>query len=333
GGSNSFFSHSQRVGYSIDMKAIIIGAKGQDGTILQEYLRSQGYRLMLFDKDYFQSPLNTEDSSIKPCEITDATAMGELIKAFQPDEVYHLAAINFAAEMDKQPNIEEMKNMFDVNFFSLLNVLEGVRLHSPRSRVFFAASSHIFYGADEETVNEVTPLAPNSLYGMTKANGLWLCRMYREQYGVFASVGILFTHESHLRSEAFLSQKIVRSAVRIQQGQADIIKVGDLQARNDWGYAPDFIEAMHKILRHDSADEFVIATGETHSVQDFIGEAFGALGLSWQPYIQETPGLLKRKSLPKKGDIRKIQNKLQWSPRTSFREMIKKLVNLEQVKD
>jgi GDPmannose 4,6-dehydratase len=201
-----------------------------------------------------------------------------------------------------------------------------VRIGSPGSRLFFAASSHVFGTPDSDVQDEETPLRPESIYAMTKADGLLACRLYRERHGLFASTGILYTHESGLRNEKFLSMKIVRAALRIKSGEQRELILGRLDARVDWGFAGDSVDAMQRILAAPQGGEFIVATGASHTVGEFARVAFETLGLDWRRHVSEDPALLTRATPVRIGDPRRLRDATGWSPATPFEELIRTLL-------
>jgi GDPmannose 4,6-dehydratase len=271
-----------------------------------------------------------------PVDITCTADVFKVVGELQPDEIYHLAAIHQSAEESPLEDIALFRNSYEVNFFSLLNFLEAIRLCSNRTRLFYAASSHIFghifRDSPAHRQNEETPLSPESLYAMTKVDGLLACRQYRMRHQVFAAVGILYNHESCFRDEKFLSKKVIRAVVDINRGGQNKLVLGDLSAEVDWGYAPDYVEAMQTILSADAADEFVVATGIGHTVKEFVEAAFLQVGISnWEQHVLENPhgvGMRRRSSI---GDPSKLIRVTNWRPKTSFVEMIQNLLRDEML--
>ena len=303
--------------------AIIIGSEGQDGRLLRALLERRHDRVLgIHRTGVSASGLEWTE----PVDITRFDAVKAVVQAVRPDEIYHLAAIHHSSEEAHAEDLAGFRRLYEVNFFSLLNVLEAVRLVSPSSRVFFAASSHVFGAPDGEMQDESTPLRPGSIYAMTKADGLLACRLYRETHGLFASTGILYTHESPYRDEKFLSMKIVRAALRIKAGAQRELVLGRLDARVDWGFAEDTVEAMRRILGAPEAGEFVVSTGRAHSVQDFVRIAFEAAGLDWRRHVREDPSLMTRETPLRIGNPAKLKAATGWSPGTGFESMIHALI-------
>jgi GDPmannose 4,6-dehydratase len=217
----------------------------------------------------------------------------------------------------------------DVHVRGLLHVLEAMRKHAPRSRVFYAASSHCFGEPPTGTQDENTPLRPRCVYGITKTAGVGLCRMYRANNRVQASAGFFYNHESALRARKFLSTKIVRAAVEISGGRRDKLVLGDLSARVDWGFAPDYVDAMIRILRRAPADDFIIATGQSHSVEEFVAIAFSRVGVDWRPCVEVEPAIIGKPRTALVGDSSKLRAVTGWSPSVTFQQMVELLVDAE----
>jgi GDPmannose 4,6-dehydratase len=218
---------------------------------------------------------------------------------------------------------------YAVNVVSLLNFLEAIRQYSPKTRLFYAASSHVFGRPETSPQDENTPINPLGIYAITKVSGLQLCRMYRTVYLVFASVGILYNHESPLRGEQFVSRKIVQGAIRCKKDPTHRLVLGDLAAEVDWGYAPDYVEAMYRIMNLKEADDFIIATGEKHTVEDFVRIAFDTLGLDWREFVMERKKIITRPAVTFMGNPAKLVRKTGWKRSVTFSNMVKLLVESE----
>ena len=304
--------------------ALIIGAGGQDGRLLARLLLDRGYAVRGWARREIAAPV--------PCEYThldllQSTAVEAELRKSPPDEIYYLAAFHHATEdVIELSGAELLQRSFDVHVTGLLNVLQAMEECSPQARLFYAASSHVFGQPKTEWLDEESPLAPNSPYGISKAAGLHCCQFYRQEKGVFAATGILFNHESSWRKPSFLSQKIVNGARRSQRDPSFKLVLGDLGARVDWGYAPDYVEAMFSILQLPEASDFVVASGELHTVREFAETAFSALGLDWQRHVVTDVDLLQKPSHSLRGDSRKLRAATGWSPSVSFREMVTRLV-------
>jgi GDPmannose 4,6-dehydratase len=305
-------------------KALIVGSGGQDGQLLSLRLRADNYHVLGITRT---GVLGATPGSFTQIDIFDAAQVHTIVAEMKPDEIYYLAAVHNSSEKFPASDVGSLwQKSFDVHVKGLLNVLEAMRLQSRYSRLFYAASSHMFGNVGSEKQNEHTPLQPQCIYGITKTTGFHSVRFYRQEHSLFATSGILYNHESGLRAENFVSQKIIRGALRIKRGQQERLILGDLSARTDWGYAPDFIDAMRAILDMDVADDFVVATGETHSVQEFVATAFGVLDLDWHAYVDEDPSLIARRRPNLCGDAHKLNMKTGWKPTLTFVQMVEKLV-------
>jgi GDPmannose 4,6-dehydratase len=305
--------------------AIIIGATGQDGTYLYRLLDKKGYRLLGIGR---QKNLTNHPgwAGFAPVDITNPDAVRAIVQACQPDEVYHLAAIHQSSEDPVADPVTLFNQSYNVNVGSLANFLEAIRECSPKTRLFYAASSHIFGRPEQEPQDENTRIAPLAIYGITKASGLYLCRMYRTVHNVYASVGILYNHESPLRGGQFVSKKIARAAVMCKRDPAHHLVLGDLSAEVDWGYAPDYAEAMHRILSLPAPDDFVVATGRKHRVEDFVRIAFASVGLDWKKFVSERGGIITRPPVAFVGNPAKLERMTGWKRPVTFDEMVRLLV-------
>jgi GDPmannose 4,6-dehydratase len=303
-------------------KALIVGRAGQDGRLLQEHLSQLGYEVAGISRHEYFSPAN----EVKPFDIISREQVSGLIKSLKPDEIYYLAAHHHSSEEAIESEEELWRHSFDVNVHAWLNFMEAARTDSPHSRLFYAASSLIYGAAESDRQNEDTPWRPHTPYGVTKASGMLAASSYRHRHGLFASGGILFNHESELREEKFISQKIVRAAVAVQAGRQKQLVVGNLNAQVDWGYARDYVDAMQKILQLPKAGDFVIASGSAHSVSELAETAFSLLGLDWKKHVVEDSAVIKRQLKPMVGDASKLFRQSGWQPLTSFREMIRRML-------
>ena len=306
--------------------AIIVGCLGQDGRLLSEYLIRKKYRLIGIDINYLKTP---DKSRRKPIDITNLGHVNNLIRYSKPSEIYHLAAVHHSSEDRTHNNIQLFDKSFEVNTFSLIYFLEAIRKFSPKTRLFYASSSHIFDDKENTINDEDSYINPSSIYGITKAAGLFICRFYRKEYSLFASCGILYNHESSFRGGSFISKKIIKGAIKIKRNQQDKIILGNINAEVDWGYAPDYVDAMHKILALKEPDDFIIATGKKHKVSEFAEIAFKYLGLDWKRYVGEYKGILTRETPPRVGNPSKLTSLTGWKPTVDFREMIKLLLTQE----
>ena len=305
-------------------RAIIVGSNGQDGRILYDRLLQENCSLLGIGSGSVRS---TEPFGLTTIDITDSRQVLETVRLWKPDAIYYLAAFQHSSQDGLGDNTAALyEKSHAVNVTGLVNFLEAIKDVSLSTRLFYAASSLAFGDALVTPQNEQTPLNPRCIYGITKATGVQCCRFYRQTHGVFASPGFLFNHESVYQKPKFVSQKIIRGALAIRRGTLDKLILGDLSARIDWGYAPDCVEAMIRILSLPQAEDFIIATGETHSVLEFVQIAFGLLGLDWQAHVAEDASILKRRRAPLVGDASKLHNLTGWKPSVTFEGMIWALV-------
>jgi GDPmannose 4,6-dehydratase len=305
--------------------AIVVGHRGQDGTYLSNFLRQQNYLVIGFDKYELKWGDTICDKVIN---LLDYIEIEWLLKATGPTEIYYLAAYHTSSEKSKNTAslYEEYHSSQAVNVNGLVNFLSAMVKFSNESRLFYAASSLIFSGLQGETQNEHTQIEPTGIYGITKAQGLWLCREFREKYGVYASTGILYNHESGIRPASFLTSKIIKAAINISNGKLEKIIVGNLEIRVDWGLAKDYVIAFKEILNLNISSEYIIASGETHSVEEFISEVFDYFSLDWKNYVEVVPDLIFRKALVKRGDVSKLKKHTGLTLSRPFKEFVSLLI-------
>jgi GDPmannose 4,6-dehydratase len=310
-------------------RALVIGSKGQDGSYLTELLDEKGYRVTGVDSSGAVSP--TSRGCIATVDMRHESEVLDLIAGIRPDEIYYLAAHHHSSEAGGSDPHELLQASFDINTLALNHVLQAGRKGASGCRIFYAASSRIFGSPETSVQNENSRFNPECAYGISKAAGVLICRYYRKEYGVRCSTGILYNHESPRRRTGYISKNIVSAAVAIKQGRRSDLVVGNLDARVDWGFAPDYVSAMWSILQLDLADDFVIASGSVHSVRDFVRIAFDALGLEWSRFVREDPQVLAggRPSGVLQGDTRKLECATGWRPRVSFEEMVRIMVEAE----
>ncbi len=317
--------------------ALITGVTGQDGSYLAEFLLAKGYnvhgiirRASTFNTDriehLYRDP-HDPDARLRLHygDLTDSTGLRVLLERVQPDEIYNLGAQSHVRVSFDQPEYTA-----DVVALGTLRLLEAVRDYQARTdrRVrFYQAGSSEMFGNAPPPQHERTPFAPRSPYGVAKAYAYWQTVNYREAYGIFAANGILFNHESERRHETFVTRKITRAATRIALGLQSTIYLGNLDARRDWGYAPDYVEAMWMILQHPQPDDFVIATGISHSVREFLVAVFAHLNLPWEKHIVIDPRYFRPTDVDHlRGDAAKARGELGWQPRTSFEDLVRIMV-------
>ncbi|WP_141730831.1 GDP-mannose 4,6-dehydratase [Oligoflexus tunisiensis] len=307
--------------------AVIVGSAGQDGTLLYSKLSSLGYSLVGIQRSSLQLKGIEWSSELS---LENPEQIEHLVKNLKPDEVYYLAAVHQSAEDNALADpVKLYLTSESVNTKGVLYFLEAIRKHSAKTRLFYAASSHIFGFPKGRIQDELTPINPKNIYGITKAAAMQICNFYRENHGIYVSVGILYNHESALRRETFISKKIAKSAVRIKLGLQSKLIIGSTSAEADWGYAPDFVDAMTKILQVVEPDNYIIATGQGHKVCDFLQLAFDKVGLDWKLYTEERPSIIVRPPAVLIGDSTKLRNRTGWKPSMDFKAMVELLVDAE----
>ncbi len=306
--------------------AIIVGATGQDGTFLYHLLGSKGYSILGLGSRRAFSNIDTW-TGLSAIDIRDFQDVSQIIKKIQPDEIYHLAAVHHSSQDKVADPLTLLEQSYHVNVLSLQNFLDGIRQFSPKTKLFYAASSHIFGNPRTEPQDENTPMDPLNIYGITKVSGISLCRMYRYLYGTFASVGILYNHESWLRNEQFVSQKIIRGAIQCKKNPDHHLILGDLSVEVDWGFAPDYVDAMYKIVSLSRPDDFIIASGEKHSVREFVSIAFAAVGLDWQDYVEERKEIITKNPASLVGNPDKLIRQTGWKRSITFPDMVKIIIS------
>ena len=308
--------------------ALITGINGMDGSHLADFLLEKGYKVYGVERrSSSKNRTNTKHLEGKVTflqgDLTDQNSLFRCLKESNPDEVYNLAAQSFVGESWNTP-----EHTSEVTGLGVLRILEAIREFNPKIRFYQASSSEMFGRMVENPANENTPFYPRSPYGVAKLYGHWITKNYRESYGIFACSGILFNHESERRGIDFVTRKISDGVARIKLGLADHITLGNLDAKRDWGYAPDYIEVMWLMLQQDTPDDYVIATGETRSIREFLDEAFKLVGITdWDSYIKIDPKFIRPAEVDVlRGDFSKAQNQLEWSPKTSFTDLVKIMV-------
>jgi GDPmannose 4,6-dehydratase len=311
-------------------RALIIGSAGQDGRLLSERLEREDCAVVGVERSRVVAGRSARLASEAAVDILDPRSVANLIASFSPDAIFYLAAYHHSAEDKPLPDdLELYVRSHDVHVRGLIHVLEAVRKHVPQCRLFYAASSHCFGEPPTPIQDESTPLRPRCAYGITKTAGVGLCRMYRANHRVHASAGFFYNHESALRAQKFLSTKIVRAAVEISRGRRDKLVLGDLAARVDWGFAPDYVDAVIRIVGLETADDFVIATGQSHSVEEFVAAAFSRVRLDWRRYVEVEPAIIGKPRTTLVGDSTKLRTTTGWSPSVTFEQMVELLVDAE----
>jgi GDPmannose 4,6-dehydratase len=314
-------------------KALITGITGQDGSYLAELLLEKGYEVHGILRrssslnrgriDHLHKELGSEAKRLRLHygDLADTTALNQLVKTIRPDEVYNLGAQSHVRISFDMPEYTA-----DVVGLGTLRLLDAMRNMEFEGRFYQASSSEMF-GLSGDVQDENTVFHPRSPYAVAKVFAHWITINYRESYGMHASNGILFNHESPRRGENFVTRKITRALARIVTKRQDKLELGNLEAFRDWGYAKDYVEAMWLMLQQPEGDDYVIATGETHTIREFLDEAFGLVGLQWESLVEQDPRLLRPAEVPHlHGDFTKAREKLGWEPKTKFRELVRIMV-------
>lgn len=311
-------------------RALICGVSGQDGTYLAQLLLEKGYEVYGTSRDsQMGSFKNLEQLGIADkvkvmsMAINDFRSVLQVLDRLKPDEIYNLSGQSSVALSFDQP-VETLESIA----VGTLNLLEGIRFMGIKSRFYNAGSSECFGNTGEMAANEDTPFRPRSPYAVAKATAHWEVANYREAYGLFACTGILFNHESPLRPERFVTQKIVRTACRIHAGSTERLQLGNLFVQRDWGWAPEYVVAMWQMLQQDNPEDFVIATGETNSLEDFVSTVFSNLGLDWHEHVDTDTNLFIRPSDIKisRADPFRAKKKLGWEAATRMHELVAKMI-------
>jgi len=316
-------------------KALITGITGQDGSYLVEFLLSKGYEVhgiirrastfntSRIDHLYADPHINGVRLFLHYGDIADSTNHIKLLYRIQPDEIYHLAA-----QSHVRVSFDIPEYTGDVTGLGTVRILEAIRETGLKARFYQASSSEMYGKVWEVPQRETTPFYPRSPYAAAKLYAYWVTVNYRESYGIFACNGILFNHESPRRGETFVTRKITRAAAHIQGGLTDKIYLGNLDAKRDWGYAKEYVVAMWLMLQQEKPDDYVIATGETHSVREFVQEAFSYAGLDWQRHVEIDPKYYRPTEVDiLVGDASKAKGILGWEPKTRFKDLVHLMVD------
>jgi len=311
-------------------KALITGITGQDGSYLAEFLLEKGYDVVGMLRR--SSTVNFEridhiqdDIALAPGDLLDGASMFQVLREHEPDEVYNLAAQSFVQTSFGQPVLTG-----ETTALGVTRMLDAIRMVDPGIRFYQASSSEMFGKVREVPQHEDTPFHPRSPYGVAKVYGHWITVNYRESYDMHASSGILFNHESPRRGLEFVTRKITDGAARIKNGLATELRLGNLDAQRDWGYAGDYVEAMWMMLQQDTADDYVVCSGQTHSVREFCAVAFGHLGLNWEDHVVVDPKFYRPAEVDLLiGDHTKATEVLGWTPTTSFEDLVTMMVDAD----
>jgi GDPmannose 4,6-dehydratase len=308
--------------------ALITGINGMDGSHLADLLLSKGYQVYgLERRSSVKNRTNTKHLEGKITfltgDLTDQNSLMRALKQANPDEVYNLAAQSFVGESWNTP-----EQTSDVTGLGALRMLEAIREYGKKIKFYQASSSEMFGRMVENPAKETTPFYPRSPYGVSKLYAHWITKNYRESYGMFNCSGILFNHESERRGLEFVTRKITDGVAKIHLGLSNHITLGNLDAKRDWGYAPDYVEAMWLMLQQNEPDDYVVASGSTHSIKEFLNLAFKQIGIkNWEPYVKQDPRFMRPAEVDVLlGDSSKAYKILKWKPKTSFEELVKIMV-------
>ena len=310
--------------------ALITGVTGQDGSYLAELLLEKGYHVVgmvrrtstiNFDRiEHIQDRIDVVQG-----DLLDQMSLIGILQEYRPQEVYNLAAQSFVPTSFTQPVLTG-----EFTALGVTRILDAIRIVDPTIRFYQASSSEMFGKVREVPQSETTPFYPRSPYGVAKVYGHWITVNYRESYNIFGCSGILFNHESPRRGLEFVTHKITDAAARIKLGLAGELRLGNLESRRDWGYAVDYVRAMWLMLQQDEPDDYVVATGETHSIQEFVQETFGYLDLDWRQYVVQDPRFYRPAEVDLLvGDPTKAGEKLGWEPTVDFRQLVRLMVDAD----
>ncbi len=309
-------------------RALITGINGMDGSHLADFLLEKGYDVWGMERrSSSKNRTNTKHLEGKinfvNGDMTDQNSLVRCLKESEPDEVYNLAAQSFVGESWNTPEYTS-----EVTGLGVLRMLEAIREFKKPVKFYQASSSEMFGRMIENPANEMTPFYPRSPYGVSKLYGHWITKNYRESYNIYACSGILFNHESERRGIEFVTRKITDGVARIHLGLSDSISLGNLDAKRDWGYAPDYVEAMWLMMQQETADDFVIATGNTHTIRDLLTVAFMHVDISdWEKYIKQDPRFMRPAEVDVlRGDYTKAKSVLGWQPTVDFNELVSRMV-------
>ena len=318
-------------------KALITGITGQDGSYLAELLLEKGYEVhgiirrsstfntQRIDHLYQDPHVNGVRLFLHYGDMADSSNLMRIVHEIAPDEVYNLAAQSHVRVSFDSPEFTG-----DVDALGTMRLLEAIRLTGVKTRFYQASTSELYGKVQEIPQRETTPFYPRSPYGVAKLYSVWAVKNYREAYGRHASNGILFNHESPRRGETFVTRKITRAVGRIKLGLQSELFMGNVNARRDWGFAGDYVEGMWRMLQQDSPDDYVLATGEMHSVKEFLAEAFGYVGLDWEKYVKHDSRYERPSEVDQLlGDPTKARTVLGWTPKVTFKELVKMMVDAD----
>jgi GDPmannose 4,6-dehydratase len=321
----------------LSKRALITGITGQDGSYLAEFLLSRDYsvyglirRSSSFNTsriDHIYEDPHEPNPRLRLIygDLNDGSSLNKILRDVEPDEIY-----NLGAQSHVMVSFDVPEYTGEVTGLGTARLLEAIRETKIQPKFYQASSSELYGLAQETPQKETTPFYPRSPYGCAKAYAFYMVRNYREAYGLYACNGILFNHESPRRGETFVSRKITRAATRIKVGLQEKLFLGNLEARRDWGYAPEYVEAMWLMLQQDKPDDYVIATGETHSVKEFVEETFQLLGMDWRKHVEIDPRYVRPTEVDLLlGDYSKAEKELKWKPKVAFKDLVRIMVEAD----
>lgn len=306
-------------------RALITGITGQDGAYLAKFLLGKGYQVFGIYRRVstpnfwrLQYVGIFDEVNLIPADLVDAASLVEAIKISEPDEIYHLAAQSFVGASFEQP-----VGAGEITGLGVTRLLEAIRQINPKLKLYQASTSELFGRGNIDSQMEATPLRPASPYAAAKLYGYWITKIYREGYGIFACNGILFNHESALRGLEFVTRKVSNAVAKIVLGLEEELRLGNLEAKRDWGYAPEYVESMWLMLQQNEPDDYVVATNEAHSVKEFVEQAFRIVNLDWQKYVKVDERFLRPLDTDfLQGDYSKAKQKLGWEPKVKFNQLV-----------
>jgi GDPmannose 4,6-dehydratase len=305
--------------------ALIVGALGQDGHYLTQHLLGLGYRVIGTTHRSLESVTASYSGELLQFPLDDFSRISEILKKYQPDEIYNLAARASSAQL-----LDDALASGDINGLAVTRILTALVQHAPRARFCQALSSEIFANSCESPQHEATPMTPCNAYGAAKAYARHSVIDFRANRGVFACGAILYNHESTLRPSHFVTRKVTQAAARIALGSKEFLQLGNAEHRRDWGHAHDYVRAMHLMLNHSVPDDYIVATGITHSIADLCEIAFEFVGLDYRQYVKFQPNPLRRREIQElRGNPSKASRNLGWKAETSFRELIREMVEFD----
>jgi len=310
-------------------RALITGVTGQDGAYLSQFLLKKGYKVFgtyrrLSTPNFWRLQYLDifDELELIPCDLIDSSSLIEALQISKPDEIYNLAAQSFVGASFEQPI-----GAGEITGLGMTRLLEAMRKNCPKAKFYQASTSELYGNNDHTQQNEETPFAPSSPYSAAKLYAHHIVKIYRQGYNLFACNGILFNHESPLRGLEFVTRKVTNSVAKIKLGFEDSLELGNINALRDWGYAPEYVEAMWQILQQEEPDDYVIATNETHSVKEFVEKSFSILGLNWEDHVHIDKRYMRPVDVKYlRGDFTKGKEKFGWQPKTKFDALVKIMV-------